>query len=346
MEDSGTSGWDAIVERLGELYRAQEPIHWGTKIRYRFGGPDPLDGISAFRADGHWHFVTFGLSELYAKESELPDQSGWGFELTLRLRRAEADADPPMWPLIFLQNLARYVFSSGRVFHPGHHLDLNGPIDLENPTDIRAIVFAQDPQLEQIATPNGSLSFVQVVGITRDELDAIVGWNSTRFVDLVREREPLLVTDVARRSYLLDPGFRQRAADGAAREGSSTGVLYVGPHEWEIAGGRPGAIRLTVGANIVTQLKLLLPARLDFGESLHLVSEDRTTRFEPGTADRWQIEDDALVVYLTAPTARALAGALEPRRGDYRCAAFAALTLTVEPTRITDRNGTVVQIVG
>ena len=53
------------------------------------GGQDPLDGLSAYKAESpfpHWHIVTFGFSELYEKESENPDYSGYGFELTFRLR--------------------------------------------------------------------------------------------------------------------------------------------------------------------------------------------------------------------------------------------------------------------
>ena len=48
-------------------------------------------GISIYRAEDppHWHFVTYGFSELYSKESDDPAVSGWGFELTFRLVRGE-----------------------------------------------------------------------------------------------------------------------------------------------------------------------------------------------------------------------------------------------------------------
>lgn len=40
---------------------------------YRLGGPDPLDYVSMYRNTGcpaqdiqeHWHYVSFGLSDLY-----------------------------------------------------------------------------------------------------------------------------------------------------------------------------------------------------------------------------------------------------------------------------------------
>ncbi len=70
------------------LYHGQTPKHYGTLIDYELGGPDPLRGISAYkRAEPipHWHFITYGFSELYEKKSSNKTVSGWGFELTLRL---------------------------------------------------------------------------------------------------------------------------------------------------------------------------------------------------------------------------------------------------------------------
>ena len=39
--------------------------------------------------------------------------SGFGFELTFRLRRETGETSPPTWPASLLQSLARYVFKSG-----------------------------------------------------------------------------------------------------------------------------------------------------------------------------------------------------------------------------------------
>jgi len=40
--------------------------------------------------------------------------SGFGFELTFRLRREPGETAPPTWPATLLQALARYVFQSGQ----------------------------------------------------------------------------------------------------------------------------------------------------------------------------------------------------------------------------------------
>src|SRR5687767_4519289 len=113
-ETDTTPGWHAIGEALSGVYHDVEPLHYGTVIKWRLGGPDPLDGISVYRRPDHWHFVSFGMSELYEKESDVADQSGWGFEFTFRL--AGGGDKPPMWAVNFLQNLARYVFTSGNPF--------------------------------------------------------------------------------------------------------------------------------------------------------------------------------------------------------------------------------------
>ena len=98
----------------------------------------------------------------------------------------------------FLQNLARYVFQTGNVFEPGHHMDLNGPIMQGAETGITAICFARDPSLPELSNPNGKLDFLQIVGVTQDELAAARAWNKELFLDLLSRHTPLLVTSLSR----------------------------------------------------------------------------------------------------------------------------------------------------
>jgi hypothetical protein len=39
--------------------------------------------------------------------------SGFGFELTFRLKKVEGETSPPMWPTTLLNKLAAYVFHTG-----------------------------------------------------------------------------------------------------------------------------------------------------------------------------------------------------------------------------------------
>jgi suppressor of fused len=170
-------GWEAIQARLSLLYADQEPGHWGTVQRYSEGGPDPLDGVSAYRAEGppHWLYVTFGFSELYAKTSKNAEESGWGFELSFRLKRAGRKTSPPLWPVMTLQNLGRYVFKNGAPFEDGHYIAWGRAITSLEQTKLEAMIFRNDPVLGQIDTPNGKLKFISAIAITADEHDLVEG---------------------------------------------------------------------------------------------------------------------------------------------------------------------------
>jgi suppressor of fused-like protein len=43
--------------------------------------------------------------------------SGFGFELTFRLKREPEETAPPTWPATLMQSLAKYVFQSGLFCH-------------------------------------------------------------------------------------------------------------------------------------------------------------------------------------------------------------------------------------
>jgi hypothetical protein len=196
-------GWDAIDAALRPIYGDRKPYHVGTVISYFMGGPDPIHGISAYKnlePRPHWHFVTYGFSELWAKESSDPDVSGFGFELTFRPTCLATEEKAPNWALNFLENLGRYVFETGNPFGAGHTLPLNGPIELGSSTLIHAVSFAFDPRLPPLATPNGRVEFLQIVGLTMDELEAIWSWNATAFLELRERDDPLLLTDLSRSS--------------------------------------------------------------------------------------------------------------------------------------------------
>ena len=117
FEEDESVGWDAIDEVLDKLYADQEPRHYGTIIKYMFGGEDPLDGISIYDNHEqifHRHIVSYGMSELYySPESAENEFSGWGFEFTFRIVPFEGDKDAdnakhePYWAMNVMQNLAR-----------------------------------------------------------------------------------------------------------------------------------------------------------------------------------------------------------------------------------------------
>lgn len=87
-EEIEAPGWNAIDKLCDKVYPNQKnPKHYGTMIKWIFGGNDPLDGISVYDGGDYWHFITYGLSELYEKESEDKEWSGYGMEFTLKLKK-------------------------------------------------------------------------------------------------------------------------------------------------------------------------------------------------------------------------------------------------------------------
>ncbi|GIP31764.1 hypothetical protein J2TS4_09740 [Paenibacillus sp. J2TS4] len=92
--------------------------------------------------------------------------------------RKEEEEEPPAWALNLLQNMGRYVFNSGNVFRTGDYLDANGPICLDSDTQLTALAFVHDPELSTIDTPNGRVQFLQMIGITGDELESMQTWNA------------------------------------------------------------------------------------------------------------------------------------------------------------------------
>lgn len=334
-------GWDAIDDALRPLYADTKPYHLGTVLKWSLGGPDPLDGISIYartKPVPHWHFVSYGMSELYTKESEDPDESGWGFEFTFRLVRDPADDTPPVWAANLLQNLGRYVFSSGNWFEAGHHMNVNGPIAAEREdSEIRAVTFVADPELGEISTPHGKVAFLQVVGLATEEYDALRRWNADGLMAALAPRLPLFVTDVDRPSLLADPEVARAVDEGIARDGSSGGVLFVTTAHWELDA---GSTTLRLGALQAPAIGDSLRGRIPFGRELILKTDDTMLSFRP--ADAFAVEElgeGLLDVHVPPAALDELTAALRPTAGRTAVPSLPGLTVEIVPTAMRDRYG-------
>ncbi|GGN95932.1 suppressor of fused domain protein [Saccharibacillus kuerlensis] len=350
-EDKAESpGWIAIDNSLSRLYAGIEPFHYGTLISYRLGGPDPLEGVSVYKREEpvpHWHYVTYGFTELHEKESKNAEYSGFGFELTFRLV-CESEEEPPVWAINFLQNLARYVFNSGNVLHPGHHLDANGPIESDRATPITAIALVEDPELESTVSPFGQFRFVQVVGITADELDLIKVWNTRSFLELAKNRLPLYVTDLNRQSLLADSELRSAAELSVRTEGSSTGHLYLESLIWEerksMLKGRSYVLQL--GAKQAESLARILTGRLMHDRDLTLIGPNTQVVMIPDLQNRIVEVREELQLYLNAEAAAELSRRLTPRESEFKLDTMKSLSIRIVKTLLRDPDGNVVETIG
>ena len=204
MDMPETSGWDAITQAMLALYPGQtDPIHYAPVLSYRMGGNDPLDGISIYDSGSYYHFVTYGFSELYEKESQHAAYSGLGFELTLKLKKDGIRKRDKEYKNIcgILQTLARMSFEDGDIFSPEEYIYTGQTIgiDADGSSQITGFLTREDA-LSTMDTPNGKVQFVQLVGATDAELKALVDGNTT--VSALLEKLPDGLTDYTRDSIL------------------------------------------------------------------------------------------------------------------------------------------------
>ncbi|MDR2986835.1 MAG: suppressor of fused domain protein [Nocardiopsaceae bacterium] len=201
--DDGASdeapGWDAIDVALRALYGSAKPRHVGYMPPAAFSAN--LQGCSAYAAQAHWHYITYGLSELYVPAPESNrDISGWGFELTMRVPGG-SEPSPPGWPFTMLNELAKHVNTNRVLLAPGDRIDMRSPVTghphlPDAPaTGLSVYAVTTDQQLGRISTPNGSVQFLQVVGVTGAEKDRMLATSTAEVLTELARDNPLLITD-------------------------------------------------------------------------------------------------------------------------------------------------------
>ncbi|KAK7109117.1 suppressor of fused homolog [Littorina saxatilis] len=234
-------GLEAIYSACRRLYPDQpNPLQVTALVKYWLGGPDPLDYISMYSNPGdparqippHWHYISFGLSDLHG-DGRVHDTgggtdgpSGFGFELSMRLKREPEETNPPTWPAALMQALARYVFQSENVLCSGDHVSWHTPLD-GSESRVQHMLMTEDAQLQPITAPFGVVNFIQIVGVCGEELKAAQHWNGPGVIELLRSKPtaggPWLVTDMRRGETIfeLDPQLSDRVEQGIEQEGSN-----------------------------------------------------------------------------------------------------------------------------
>ena len=177
-KEINAQGWDAITNECERVYPNQKnPKHYGTLVSYRLGGNDPLDGISVYDGGDYWHFVTYGLSELYDKESDIEEISGYGMEFTFKLKKDNYENEENEIQCVcgILQSIARITFTKGELFNVYEYLYTGQTtgIDSKQKSNITGFITVPDDKFKEINTPNGKVCFVEFVGVTDNELKAI-----------------------------------------------------------------------------------------------------------------------------------------------------------------------------
>lgn len=208
-DENYSPGWQAIDDAFEKLYPGQQPEHFGTVLTSRaiMGGDEYLDGFSIYSSPkGYKHLVTYGMTVLYGDEDAFGGQwNGWGYEMTMKLK--ETDTKNCMWAIDMMSNLARYTYKTERFFEPNQYVKGNGtPLQMGSDSLITALLLVRDTEAQTQISVYGKTEFIQLVGITQSELQAIIEDpnNLPKLIELMKaDGNEDLVTDMRRsKSYL------------------------------------------------------------------------------------------------------------------------------------------------
>ena len=208
-DEEYSPGWQAIDDAFEKLYPGQQPDHFGTLITSRamFGGEEYLDGCSVYTSNkGYKHLVTYGMTVLYGDEEAFGGEwNGWGYEMTIKLR--EDSTENCKWAINMMSNLARYTYKTKRFFEPNQYVKGNGTsLHIGEDSMITALLVVNDTEAETQMSVYGKTEFIQLIGITESEIQAIIEDKSNieKLINLMKaDGNEDLVTDMRRtKSYL------------------------------------------------------------------------------------------------------------------------------------------------
>lgn len=304
------------MAELERRYAGRAMRHWLAEVPWEQGGTSPFDDVVAIDVAEpvpHWAYVGVGLGDL-------------GFELTFRLRRDAGEDGPPEWPVEVLRNLGRYVLGTGNRIKARDWMPLHKPMTWDVPTELTALVFTHDADLGPMENDGIEVRFVQVVGVTDDELEAIKAWDVDRTLDLWRPRMPHLVVDPGRRSLLVsDPELAAAMAEGARTEGSGSSAVWLSHLRW--SADDQGGVRLEIGLGEVDDVAQAFRRRLPFGRELLVADGQQSVLFQAADEARIAPGEARVTVGLTPEAVAWLVAALRPLPATLRPSAVPGLTI-------------------
>lgn len=205
-DETYSPGWQAINDAFEKLYPGQEPTHFAPLIKASMGGDQYLDGFSVYNSPkGYKHLVTYGMTVLYGDEEAFGGEwNGWGYEMTMKLK--EKDAKHCMWAIDMLSKLAGYTYETKCFFEPNQYVKGDGTsIHIGTDSLITSLLLVNDTEVEPQMSVYGKTEFIQLVGITEAEVEAIIEDESNilKLIELMKaDGNENLVTDMRRsKSY-------------------------------------------------------------------------------------------------------------------------------------------------
>jgi Suppressor of fused protein (SUFU) len=334
--------WHLVTRGLTELEAKQSPNRqlsgWGFELTLRLDGADRrVLEASPAGPDEALHDKSKDKNAEDGKSSGHQENNQQAKDSKNKKVKGDDDGPPgaPEWAVDLLTNLAAYVWTSGNGFSAGHHVDLGGPIKLPGKKDkgqpttaITAAAMVRDPALGALRTPYGRVEFLQVVGLTTDELELCRAWSTEGVMRLLAAEDPMLVTRLDRPSLLADPVRAKEIARRAAVDGSSLTELRVASLRWSDR--RIGGSVLTLGAGASRALGPALRRELvGPGAGFSVISDPVVARFTVAEEAAWHAEGDRIEISVPLAEVAGLAALFDGRTGQGRRPAWPDLRFRV-----------------
>ena len=160
------------TERFGDGFETGlEVVEFMGSVGNYYGWTDIYDGGDS------WHFVSCSFSDMgLAEEDE--EKDSWA-EYTLRLKKNK-DEDRDNLEINHALGLFRSfigsVFDEGQLI-PEYHYVYTGQetgMDIEEQSDKVAFIVVPDARLKPVEGPHGTTSFLEIVAISKNELQALI----------------------------------------------------------------------------------------------------------------------------------------------------------------------------
>jgi|RhiMethySRZTD1v2_1073278.scaffolds.fasta_scaffold10065_2 suppressor of fused protein SUFU len=196
----------SAFEQVEDVVKAACPrgaslFKWGVRQTWADGGEDPLEKVWAYGSDEetpHWHYVVSGMADP-GKATAKAGASGVGYELTFRLVRQAGEDEAPTWPVTALQEMGWGIFKANMRLAPGHYIRRRRVITGGNPqTKLQGYYLIEDRRLSRLECDSGSIYFLQLVGITDEELLQCEAGEPDEMEAELLARSPLGITDLSR----------------------------------------------------------------------------------------------------------------------------------------------------
>lgn len=205
-------GWQALDNRFCALYPDALPHQFTSPTPYDLDSAHPLPAITVWEAPAQgsaprfWHYLSYGLSELFEKTTQDAEHSGLGFELTLALPRSEDQERPPAWGLSLMQGIAGHLLRGDLSVDTGSLIALGRTLQGESAREDRpsGCVCIPDPRVGAMPGPFGRVLFLRLLGLCHDELEACQDLELAPKIDMLAELSPQAITDPEREPWAKD----------------------------------------------------------------------------------------------------------------------------------------------